>query len=243
MSYLILPLPSSGSLAYDLLLMLTLNAVWFVITNAWSVDLVRALSAHPWPVDLIRRGLYLYFPEEAHEYIYLVSTGRVRLVRMDPTGQETTIATLGPNDLFGELSGGPKEFVLEALEDLMVKVVERRALQEQAALPMRITTGSGKDEITLALPLAHLLDTAPRPRLARVLGQLAEEYGVPTLDKRIIVPVKLTARHLTQLTGLSEEAAREALESLLAERVIEFEGGYLFIRHRAKLHQAAESTV
>jgi len=223
--------------------MLTLNAVWFVMTSAWSADLVRALSAPSWPVDFIRRGLYLYFPEEAGEYIYVVSAGRMRLARLDLTGQEKTIATLGPNDVFGQLSGGPKEFVLEALEDLAVKVVERRALQEQATLPLQIVIGSGHEKMTLTLPLSRLLDTAPRPRLARVLGQLAEEYGVPTLDKRIVVPVKLTARHLTQLTGLSEEAAREALESLLAERAIEFERGYLFIRHRAKLHQAAESTV
>ncbi len=222
--------------------MLTLNAVWFVRTGAWSADVVRTLSAYPWPVDVIRKGLYLYFPEEAGEYIYLVSTGRVRLARMDPTGQEKTLAMLGPNDLFGELSGGPREFILEAVEDLAVKVVERRAVHEHAALPVRITTGSGEDEIALTLPLARLLDTAPRPRLARVLWQLVEEYGVPTLDKRIVVPVKLTSRRLTQLTGLSEEVVREALEALLAERALEFEGGYLFVRHRAKLHHEAEST-
>ncbi|GBC82504.1 CRP-like cAMP-activated global transcriptional regulator [bacterium HR10] len=223
--------------------MLALNAVWFVTAGAWSADLVRALVVHPWPVDFVRRGLYIYFPEEAREYVYLVSAGRLRLTRLEATGQEKTIAILGPDALFGELPEGPREFVLEALEDLTVKTVERRALDERAASIMRIAVPSEGGEIALTLPPARLLYTAPRPRLARVLLQLAEEYGVPTLDKQLIVPVKLTARALMHLTCLSEEAVREALEMLLAERTIAFEGRRLFIRHRAELERVAESNV
>ncbi|GBC77905.1 CRP-like cAMP-activated global transcriptional regulator [bacterium HR08] len=223
--------------------MLALNAVWFATAGAWSADLVRALAAHPWPVDLIRRGLYIYFPEEARDYVYLVSAGRLRLTRLEATGQEKMIATLGPDDLFGELPEGPREFVLEALEDLTVKTVDRRALDERAASLMPVAVPSEGNEITIALPPARLLYTAPRPRLARVLLQLAEEYGVPTLDKQLIVPVKLTARALMHLTCLSEEAVREALERLLAERLVAFEGRHLFIRHRAELERVAESAV
>lgn len=223
--------------------MFTLNAVWFVTSSAWGADLARALSTHAWPIDLIRRGLYLYLPEEARDYIYLVSAGRLRLFRASPTGEEKTIAVLGPDDLFGELRGGPREFVLEAMEDSAVKTVERRALEEYAARLVTMSLSGEGGDLDFALPISRLLETAPRPRLARVLLQLAEEYGVPTLDKRTLVPVKLTARALMQMTGLSEEAAREALEELLAERVIAFEAGSLLIRHRAELERVAEGAV
>jgi len=223
--------------------MLALNAVWFVTSSAWGARLARALSARAWPSDFIRRGLYLYLPEEADEYVYLVSAGRLRILRVDPTGAEKAIATLGPDDLFGELRDGPREFVLEAVEDLAVKTVERRALEECAAQIATLSLQVKGSDVDLALPISRLLGTAPRPRLARVLVQLAEEYGVPTLDKRTLVPVKLTARTLIHLTGLSEEAVREALEGLLAERVIAVEAGGLLIRHRTALEHAAESTV
>ncbi|MCS6815920.1 MAG: Crp/Fnr family transcriptional regulator [Blastocatellia bacterium] len=223
--------------------MLTLNAVWFVTSSAWGADLSRALSAHAWPIDLIRRGLYLYLPEEAGDYVYLVSAGRLRIFRVNPMGEEKTIATLGPNDLFGELRGGPREFVLEAVEDLAVKTVDRRALEEHAMRPATIRLSGEGGDLDLSLPISRLLDTAPRSRLARVLSRLAEEYGVPTLDKRTLVPVKLTARALMEMTGLSEEAVREVLEELLAERVIAFEGGNLLIRYRAELERMTEDAV
>ncbi|MCX7752116.1 MAG: Crp/Fnr family transcriptional regulator [Blastocatellia bacterium] len=223
--------------------MLTLNAVWFVTSSAWGADLSRALSAHAWPIDLIRRGLYLYLPEEAGDYVYLVSAGRLRIFRVNPMGEEKTIATLGPNDLFGELRGGPREFVLEAVEDLAVKTVDRRALEEHAMRPATIRLSGEGGDLGLSLPISRLLDTAPRSRLARVLSRLAEEYGVPTLDKRTLVPVKLTARALMEMTGLSEEAVREVLEELLAERVIAFEGGNLLIRYRAELERMTEDAV
>jgi len=223
--------------------MLTLNAVWFVTSSAWGADLARALSTLAWPVDFIRRGLYLYFPEEAGDYAYLVSAGRLRIVGVSTTGEERTIATLGPNDLFGELRGGPREFVLEAVEDLVVKTVERRALEEHAARPVTMRLPGEGGDLDVAIPISRLLETAPRPRLARVLWQLAEEYGVPTLDKRTLIPVKLTARALMQMTGLSEEAVREALEELLAERVIAFEAGNLLIHHRAELERVVEGIV
>ncbi len=223
--------------------MLTLNAVWFVTSSAWGADLARALSALAWPIDFIRRGLYLYFPEEARDYVYLMSAGRLRILRVSPTGEEKTIAMLGPNDLFGELHGGPREFVLEAVEDVAVKTVERRALDEHVTRPVTMSLPGEGGNLDFAIPISRLLETAPRPRLARVLWQLAEEYGVPTLDKRTLVPVKLTARALMQMTGLSEEAVREALAKLLAERVIAFEAGNLLIPHRADLKRVVESIV
>jgi len=192
-------------------------------------------EASPGPHD----ALYLF-----DDFIRLMELHRrLRLTRLEATGQEKTIAILGPDALFGELPEGPREFVLEALDDLTVKTVERQALDEHAASIMRMAVPSEGGEIAFALPPARLLYTAPRPRLARVLLQLAEEYGVPPLDKQLVVPVKLTARALMHLTCLPEEAVREALEMLLAERLIAFEGRRLFIRHRAELERVAESNV
>lgn len=208
-----------------------------------GAELARALARHSWPADVIARGLYLYLPEEARDYVYWVSAGRLRISRVDASGQERAIALLGPGDLFGELPEGPREYVLQAVEDLTVKTVDRTALEEQGTLPVRATLRSEGEQVEVVLPLAHLLYTAPRPRLARVLRQLVEEYGVPGLDKRVIVPLKLTARALISLTGLSEEAVREALHALLAERVIELEGGELHVRRRAELERLAESRV
>jgi|DewCreStandDraft_1066081.scaffolds.fasta_scaffold00010_224 CRP/FNR family transcriptional regulator len=223
--------------------MLALNAIWFVTSSAWGADLARALSAHAWPMDLIQRGLYLYFPEEAGDYVYLVSAGRLRVLRVRPTGEERTIAMLGPDDLFGELRDGPREYVLEAVEDLAVKTVERRAVEEHAARQATTRLPSESGDLDFTLPISRLLDTAPRPRLARVLLKLAQEYGVPMLDKRVLLPVKLTARILIQVTGLSEEAVREALEELIAQRVIAVEAGRIFIHHRTELERVAESVV
>src|SRR3954451_24775081 len=64
-------------------------------------------------------GENLFAEGEPSEHLYVVRSGRVRVVVSSPHGDELTLTVLGPGDTFGELSvidGSPRSATAEALE-------------------------------------------------------------------------------------------------------------------------------
>jgi CRP-like cAMP-binding protein len=150
-------------------------------------------------------GQILFTEGEPSDHVYVVRSGRIRIVVSSPHGDELTLSVLGPGDTFGELSvvdGGPRSATAEALdavELLAVGAAEARqvlqrepvlllaAAQELAATVRRLTGNAG-DLVFLDLPrrLAKLLlgeaapDTSGRPRATIGMSQsgLAARLGV-----------------------------------------------------------------
>jgi CRP/FNR family transcriptional regulator len=212
--------------------MIKQNAVWFVKT------------------ETVRPGLgqYLYFPSEAHDYLYQVKTGKLNMVRLSSNGNEEIVATLATGDLFGELAperGGRAEFGLEAVDDLAIRILERAAFQQliesNKELALAAVVSSDSSQYAVKVPLSAVLETAPTKRLALLALQLGEELGIPTLDGRIEIPFKISGHTLVQLTGLSESLLTEALSGLITNHMIDFHGHKMYIRNRKELEKIGKA--
>ena len=62
----------------------------------------------------IKKGEYIYFPEESSKNIYFLKEGRVKIGSYSDDGKEIIKAILQPGEIFGELSlvGEEKNFIL-----------------------------------------------------------------------------------------------------------------------------------
>ena len=220
------------------------NAVWFVKTGPLLANLSEQVFADHSHVDLIKQGSYLYFPEEAHEYVYLVKAGRLRVAKLAETGDEETVAVLTNGDILGELppdAGVRPEFILEAADDLVIRTIERTFFQqliERApgmALKAVLATDSSRFEVKVRL--SELIEAAPLKRLAHLILKHADEFGVPTLDGRIEIPLRISGDTLMRLAGLSETVVTEVLTSLIKEHLIDVAGRMIYVRNRKELER------
>ncbi|MEO0249752.1 MAG: Crp/Fnr family transcriptional regulator [candidate division WOR-3 bacterium] len=220
------------------------NAVWFVQTGPLLANVSERVFADHSYVDLIRKGSYLYFPDEARDYVYRVKGGRLRGTKFAETGEEETLAVLTEGDLFGELgpdAGVLPEFILEAAEDLVIRTIERsffhQVIEKSPGLALRAVLATESSRYEVTMPLSQLIETPPIKRLSRLILRLADEFGVPLLDGRIVIPLKISSDAVTRLTGLSESAVTEVLTRLIQEHLIDVAGRMIYVRNRKELEK------
>ena len=134
------------------------------------------------------RGQVVCTEGEPSDHLYVVRTGRVRVLVQSPRGEEMTLSVLGPGETIGELSmidGQPRSASVEALSDAQLVALPaadvRAALRADPALllaaaaelaaTVRRLTGGTADLVFLDLPrrLAKLLLGEARPAPSGVL--------------------------------------------------------------------------
>lgn len=131
----------------------------------------------------LARGQILFVEGEPTDHLYLIVSGRVRVVVTSPNGDVLVLAVLEPGDTLGELSildGGPRSAGAEAVDAVELAAIPAAAvltflradpdavlaLARDLAATVRRLTGSTADLVFLDLPrrvAKLLLDAAPAP--------------------------------------------------------------------------------
>lgn len=163
------------------------------------------------------RGEQLFAEGEPGDRVYVVRTGKIKLVRSWPDGRENLLAVLGPGEMFGELSlfdPGPRTSSARAVSeaelialghDDMLRWLARRpevARHLLQALAQRLR----RTNVTLA----DLVFTDVPGRVAKALLALARRFGRPIADGQLVAH-DLTQEELAQLVGASRETVNKAL--------------------------------
>jgi len=165
----------------------------------------------------LERSEQLFGEGEAGDRVYVIRTGKIKLVRSWPDGRENLLAVLGPGEMFGELSlfdPGPRtssaravsesELIALGHEDMMRWLTRRpevaRHLLRALAQRLRRTN----------VALADLVFTDVPGRVAKALLDLSRRFGRPIADG-LLVAHDLTQEELAQLVGASRETVNKAL--------------------------------
>src|SRR3954452_10945337 len=189
-------------------------------------------------------GQILFTEGEPSEHLYVVRSGRVRIVVRSPHGDELTLTVLGPGDTLGELSvidGSPRSATAEALEPvelLAVGAAEARQLLErepaillaaaaELAAMVRRLTGNAGDLVFLDLPR----------RLAKLL--LAE--AAPGPDGRLRTTPGMSQSGLAARLGVTRQSLNRALAGLTRHGWIAAEGPDVVLLDAGALRRFSES--
>lgn len=141
-------------------------------------DELTSLVAASFPRRLAK-GQVLFVEGERSDHVYVVVSGRLKVLVASPHGGELLLAVLSTGDSVGELSildGRPRSATAEALEEAQLLAIPAGAVRavlatsavltlawaQDLALTVRRLTGSAADLVFLDLPrrLAKLLVTA-----------------------------------------------------------------------------------
>ncbi|MBI5309214.1 MAG: cyclic nucleotide-binding domain-containing protein [Planctomycetes bacterium] len=94
-------------------------------------------SAIPAKKELYKANSIIFTEMDAGNGMYLIESGQVNIKKKIPyINKEVTIATLGPNENFGELSlllGRPRAAEVEALTDCIVWFMDEKTFKEAVA--------------------------------------------------------------------------------------------------------------
>src|SRR5215471_11346454 len=119
--------------------------------------------------------------------LYLVSSGKVRIFKLSPSGREQILAVEGPGSSFAELpvfDGGNYPAAASALEDTEVLFISRRDFQnfcrEHPEVALKVLAVVGSRLRRLVAVIEDLSFTTVRQRLISLLLRLVQECGRAT---------------------------------------------------------------
>ncbi|CAN5587839.1 helix-turn-helix domain-containing protein [soil metagenome] len=179
-------------------------------------------------------GEEIYAQEEDADLIYRVVSGAVRATRLLSDGRRQISDFYFPGDLFGLEIGLIHRAAAEALGDVEVLVVKRRALKllgEDGAQLERMTWQATGEHLERAQD--HMLLLARKSACEKVacfLSDIAERCATAWA----VLP--MTRQDIADYLGLTIETVSRMVTQLQQEGLVEFDGCRRFrIAHRGRL--------
>ncbi|MDX1892154.1 Crp/Fnr family transcriptional regulator [Mycolicibacterium sp. 050158] len=205
---------------------------------------VAALIEQLQPIDF-PKGHTIFVEGEPGDRLYIIVSGKVKIVRGSSDGRENLLTVLGPSDMFGELAifdPGPRTSSVTTITQVRAVSMDRDALRSWIA---------GRPEIAEQLlrvlarrlrrtnnNLGDLIFTDVPGRVAKQLLALVQRFGAQE-GNALRVTHDLTQEEIAQLVGASRETVNKALADFSQRGWVRVEGKSVLILDPERLAKRA----
>jgi CRP/FNR family transcriptional regulator, cyclic AMP receptor protein len=192
---------------------------------------VSALIKQLQPIDF-PRGHTIFVENEPGDRLYIIISGKVKIVRRSPDGRENLLTIHGASEMFGELSvfdpGARTSSAITITGVRVVSIAEQPQISEQLlrVLARRLRRTDDK--------LADLIFTDVPGRVAKQLLALGQRFGTQE-DDGLRVTHDLTQEEIAQLVGASRETVNKALADFAQRGWIRLDGKSVLISDSGRL--------
>lgn len=177
------------------------------------------------------------------EQVFLVKTGAVR-VDIGHQPRQATVALLGPGRMFG-LSSALGETapvvtartVVPSYVCITTWATLFEVLADHPRVLLRMIGSLAEYVFRIETWRVWLGGAAPAARLARLVLELADEFGEPVANGQMI-PIPLGRADLARMVGSSRETASRVMAGFERSGWVGQEGGRLIVRNRPALAAA-----
>jgi CRP-like cAMP-binding protein len=216
-----------------------------------QVDWLSALSSDALKRESTLRtyapGDMIFAPTPQAQSVYFVEKGLVRIYRLSESGDQATFGYVTPGEIFGELvlfGSTERESFAEAVIKSEVRRIPRevfeRLLASQASVGIEITKQIGARMKRIESRVEHLVFRDVRARIARVLLELADDFGARRGEETVI-DLPLTQSELATLVGSVRQTVNENLRRFEQDGWIRREGRRIVVRKREDLERVAQT--
>jgi CRP/FNR family transcriptional regulator, cyclic AMP receptor protein len=192
---------------------------------------------------LVPQGGMVFSQGEAHDGVFIIQRGQIRVYYTAPSGREITLACWTPGHFIGgpEISGGGVHMWSGiAVEDSAITALPSTALQKllvgMPAFALALIDGliaKGKCYSSMA----QMLGTrSVIERLAQYLLNLSELYGIPEGDT-VVINRKVTHDQIAAMVGSTRQWVTMMLKRFQTKRIIAIDGSVICIRRIDLLEQ------
>ena len=194
--------------------------------------LASVLSRNPYPRDsaVIAAG-------DPTDALYIVISGRLKVVMSDNEGREAILAILNRGDFFGEMGlidQAPRSASVVTLEACELLTITRtdfmKCLQKNFDLAMNVIRGlvGRLREADKKIGSLALMDVCGR--VARLLMEMAE-----TVDGQKVVTTKLPKKQIAKMIGASREMVSRVMKEMETSGHIEVREHGILLRESLEL--------
>ncbi len=192
------------------------------------------------------RGQIIYAPEDRSEALFLLKTGRVRIYRLDPKGDEFTLAVVGAGTIFGEMALTAQRLpgaYAEATEPAYVCILKsedvERIVREHPDVGLKMMQVLSERLRLYENRLEDIGLKSVPARLASLILQLAESEGIMTSEGPRI-PTHYTHRQLAAMIGANRVSVTKAFAQLQDAGAVELKRRHIYVKDTETLEQAAK---
>jgi len=164
--------------------------------------------------------------------MYVVVSGRLKVVMSDKEGQEVILAILNQGEFFGEMgliAQAPRSATVTTIEPCELLTITRadftKCLQGNFDLTMNVIRGLVKRLREADKKIGSLALMDVYGRVARLLLEMAE-----TIDGQKVITKKLTKRDIAKMIGASREMVSRVMKELQTSGRIEVRAGEILLR-------------
>jgi CRP/FNR family cyclic AMP-dependent transcriptional regulator len=189
--------------------------------------LVKEVSRKSYP-----RGSAIIAAGDTTDSLYVVISGRLKVMISDDEGREVILAILGPNEFFGEMGlidDHPRSASVVAIEPCEVLALLKRdfkkCLEENFEMAMTVMRNLVKRLREADQKIGSLALMDVYGRVARLLLEVAE-----TIDGQKVVTKKLAKQDIAKMIGASREMVSRVMKDLQAAGAIEVRAGSIFLK-------------
>ena len=164
--------------------------------------------------------------------LYIVISGRLKVMMSDDEGREVILAILSPGEFFGEMAlvddstRSATVIAIEPCELLTISKVDfKKCLAENFDICMGVMRGLVKRLRDADRKIGSLALMDVYGRVARLLLEMSEE-----IDGQKVVTKKLPKQDIAKMIGASREMVSRVMKDLQTGGYIEVRSGAIFLR-------------
>lgn len=173
------------------------------------------------------KNQFVLFEEDTAKYMYIVYSGKVRVVKTNEDGKEQIISIHKKNDFFGEmalLDGKTSPATVIAYEEALIGLLsksdfERYVLNNEATRNKIIGLLCDRLRDSWAMIKILSFDNAEH-RVMAVLDRLRDLYGVVD-DRGTIINIKLTHQQIASYASVARETVTRILNKFEKAEIIQ----------------------
>jgi CRP/FNR family cyclic AMP-dependent transcriptional regulator len=200
-----------------------------------SQETLSDLAKHVWQ-KTAEAGSIIVSHEEEGDALFVIASGKVKVVLYGETGREIILSILRSGDFFGEmalLDKQPRSANVVAVEDSQLLGLDREAFQAHiAANPSTALAVLAEmsrrlrhaDEVIGNLALLDVY-----ARVALTVRDLAQKQGEP-VDGGLLIKERPTQQEIAGLIGTSRETVSRALSDFARRGLLEMSGKQILVR-------------
>ncbi len=189
--------------------------------------LTQVVSRKPYPKNSI-----VIAAGEPTDALYIVVSGRLKVIMSDKEGQQVILAILNQGEFFGEMgliAQAPRSATVTTIEPCELLTITRadftKCLQGNFDLTMNVIRGLVKRLREADKKIGSLALMDVYGRVARLLMDMAE-----TIDGQKVVTKKPTKQDIARMIGASREMVSRVMKELQTSGRIEVRGREILLR-------------